>query len=187
MAVFIILGLFPGPSEGARYPIGGEWEYSGTRAITLDGKSAELKDGGKITIESDYYYDRWRRDYDERVLTFRVKGKYTVSPAPSISENYEAAVAVNRWYNFSYEEVERSGVKYRLTVTGRGNGEVRITRTIEGESVTAVFPARRIRWDGDWDDYYYGGNLFGVEVGCSIVGFGSVLLVIPLLFLCRRR
>ena len=184
---FFLLSVFPSPSRAAGYPVGGEWEYEGAVNVSIDGKSALLKDKGKITIDSDYEYSSWRGSYDERVRRFSVTGNYKISSVPPTSKNYNASTAVNRWYNFRYLEVRISGVVYRITVKGRTKGEVEITRSIDGRSVTAVFPATRIRWDRAWKNYYYDGNLLGVEVGCRIVDLQSVVLLLPLFFLRRRR
>lgn len=186
--VFLFLLFFACPSHAySRYPLGGVWEYSGSVTVTIDGQQAVLRDSGRITIDSDYSYDWWSSDFDEYIEAFRARGSFSVSLTPEIREDYHHSDRVNHWYNFRSFEITIDNVQYYMELTGRTRADLRITRTISGRRVSAVFSASRIRWDNDWDDDYDDGWHYGIGAGCDIGTPLSLLFLLPLLFLCRKK
>ncbi|MBL3538471.1 hypothetical protein [Aminivibrio sp.] len=184
--LFLFLSACPA-SAYSGYPLGGVWEYSGTVTVTIDGKQAVLRDSGRITIDSGYSYDWWSDDFDEKIRTFGAKGTFSLSLSPEIREDYNHFRQVYQWYNFRSFEISVDDALYFMEVTGRTRADLKITRTIGGRRVSAVFSAVRIRWDEDWDDDYGDGLFFGVGGGCSTGTRLSVFFLLPLLFLSRKK
>ena len=183
---FLFISACPSGAD-SRYPLGGVWEYSGSVNVTINGQQAVLRDSGRITIDSGYSYDRWGRDFDERIRRFLADGTFSVSPSPNIREDYRQSEWVNQWYNFRSFEISIDNVRYYMEITGRTRADLRITRTIDGQRVSAVFSAARIRWDEDWDDDYGDGWFYGIGAGCSTGTRLFPFFLLPLLFLCRKK
>jgi hypothetical protein len=184
--LFFFLSSCPSGAS-SHYPIGGVWEYSGSATVTIDGKQAVLRDSGRITIDSGYSYDWWSRDFDERIRTFLAKGTFSVSPSPAIREDYHHFGKVSQWYNFRSFEISIDDVRYFIELTGRTRADLRITRTIDGQRISAVFSAVRIRWDEDWDDDYGDGWSYGIGAGCNTGTRLSPFILVPLIFLRRKK
>ncbi len=185
--VFLLLFLSACPSGAySRYPLGGVWEYSGSVNVTINGQQAVLRDSGRITIDSGYSYDRWGRDFDERIRRFLADGTFSVSPSPNIREDYRQSEWVNQWYNFRSFEISIDNVRYYMEITGRTRADLRYTRTIDGQRVSRFSPP-----PGS------GGMKTGMTITVTDVlrhrgrmqyrnpPFPFFLL--PLLFLCRKK